>query len=240
MDPFSGIVLATGILFAFNLSNLAGKVIVIVLFGSSAIVWSIMLAKWREIRDATRANTRFINSFSAMDNVFDMFGKGTLHDMSPFFHIYRAVCETLEVELQERNANLKEVQNNPALLADSDILLARNAGERAMIMRLKILEKNMTLLATAVTAAPFLGLLGTVWGIMDSFSNIVISGSNTLKAVAPGIAGALLTTVVGLLVALPSAIGYNFLSVRIQQSAVDMESFLEELLAEIEKIKQKK
>lgn len=240
MDSLLGMILATGIVFAFNLSNLAGKVIVIILFAGSAVVWSIMLAKARELRETIRANARFIDLFSATDNVFDMFWKGSLHVTSPFFHIYRAVCETLEVELRERGANLKEIQNTPALLITSDMTLARNAGERTMIMQLKILEKNMTLLATAVTAAPFLGLLGTVWGIMDSFSNIVISGSNTLKAVAPGIAGALLTTVVGLLVALPSAIGYNFLSTRIQQSAVDMESFLEEVLAEMEKIKQGK
>lgn len=240
MDSLLGVILATGIVFAFNLSNLAGKVIVIILFAGSAVVWSIMLAKSRELRETIRANARFMDLFSTMDNMFDMFWEGSLHATAPFFHIYRTVCETLETELRERGANLKEIQNSPALLIASDITLARNAGERAMIMQLKIMEKNMTLLATAVTAAPFLGLLGTVWGIMDSFSNIVISGSNTLKAVAPGIAGALLTTVVGLLVALPSAIGYNFLSTRIHQSAVDMESFLEELLAEMEKIKQRK
>lgn len=230
--------LATGIIFAFNLSNLAGKVIVIILFVGSAIVWSIMLAKLRELNEVARANVRFMDSFSAMDNVFDMFVRGSIHKTSPLFTIYLAVCDSLEGELDKRGSSLKELKNNTVLLTASDMALARNAGERAMIMQIKKLEGNMTLLATAVTASPFLGLLGTVWGIMDSFSGIVLTGSNTLKAVAPGIAGALLTTVVGLLVALPSAIGYNFLSARIQQMAIDMESFLEEILAEAEKMKQ--
>jgi biopolymer transport protein TolQ len=86
----------------------------------------------------------------------------------------------------------------------------------------------MGLLATAVSSAPFLGLLGTVWGVMDAFGGMAVKGSATLSAVAPGISAALLTTVVGLLVALPSAIGYNLLTNQIRRLTVQMDNFAQE------------
>ena len=90
-------------------------------------------------------------------------------------------------------------------------------------------------MATAVTACPFLGLLGTVWGVMDAFSGMAVAGSAQLSAVAPGIAAALLTTVVGLLVALPSAIGYNILTSRVRELQVRTENFSQELIADIQR-----
>ena len=91
----------------------------------------------------------------------------------------------------------------------------------------------MGLLATAVSAAPFLGLLGTVWGVMDAFSGMADSGSAALSAVAPGISGALLTTIIGLIVALPSMIGYNLLSSKIRHIAVQMDNFSQEFVSRI-------
>ena len=93
----------------------------------------------------------------------------------------------------------------------------------------------MGVLATAVTASPFLGLLGTVWGVMESFSAMAKTGSVQLSAVAPGIAGALLTTVIALLVALPSAIGYNMLTTRVKELHVQTDNFAQELIAEVQR-----
>ena len=92
----------------------------------------------------------------------------------------------------------------------------------------------MGFLATAVTTAPFLGLLGTVWGVMAAFGGMAAQKSAQLSAVAPGISSALLTTVVGLLVALPSAIGYNLLSNQIRQLCVKTDNFAQELVSDIE------
>jgi biopolymer transport protein ExbB/TolQ len=83
-----------------------------------------------------------------------------------------------------------------------------------------------------VSASPFLGLLGTVWGVMEAFGGMAASGSAMLSAVAPGISGALLTTVVGLLVALPSAIGYNLLTNKIRRISVQMDNFAQEFISE--------
>ena len=86
----------------------------------------------------------------------------------------------------------------------------------------------MLMLATAVSAAPFLGLLGTVWGVMDGFGAMAQEGAANLSAVAPGISAALLTTVVGLLVARPSSIGYNWLLEQIRQQTEFIENFSQE------------
>jgi biopolymer transport protein TolQ len=99
-----------------------------------------------------------------------------------------------------------------------------------------LLEKRMGLLATAASAAPFLGLLGTVMGVMTAFSSMASSGPALLSDVAPGISGALLTTVVGLVVALPSSIGYNILSDRIRCITVMMDNFAQEFIGDLERI----
>ena len=92
----------------------------------------------------------------------------------------------------------------------------------------------MGILATAVNASPFLGLLGTVWGVMEAFTGMAMVGTATLSAVAPGIAAALLTTVMGLLVALPSAIGYNLLAGQIAELQVQTSNFSKEFMDRVQ------
>ena len=96
------------------------------------------------------------------------------------------------------------------------------------------LESQMIILSTAVSGAPFLGLLGTVWGVMDAFGGIARTGSANLAAMAPGVAGALITTVFGLLVAIPAMFGYNFLVTSVRSMIVQAENFAAELSSEIE------
>jgi len=95
------------------------------------------------------------------------------------------------------------------------------------------LESQMILLATAVSGAPFLGLLGTVWGVMDTFGDVAAAGSANLAAMAPGVSAALITTVTGLLVAIPAMFGYNFLVTSIRAMTVDMDNFAAELSSEL-------
>ena len=119
-------------------------------------------------------------------------------------------------------------------LNDIQINAVRNVAERTMADQALLLENSMGLLATAASTAPFLGLLGTVWGVMEAFGGMAVTGTAMLSAVAPGISGALLTTVVGLLVALPSAVGYNLLSDRLRRMSVEMDNFTQELISDIE------
>ena len=92
----------------------------------------------------------------------------------------------------------------------------------------------MILLASAVSGAPFLGLLGTVWGVMDAFTDIAVAGSPSLTTMAPGVSGALITTVTALCVAIPAMFGYNFLVTSIRAMIVEMDNFAAELASEFE------
>ena len=113
--------------------------------------------------------------------------------------------------------------------------IVRNIIDQTVDEQVIQLEKNVVVLATAVTAAPFLGLMGTVWGVMDAFGGLAIQGTATLSAVAPGISGSLIATLAGLIVALPSLIGYNMLTSRIRILSTMMEHFAEELMADLER-----
>ena len=110
----------------------------------------------------------------------------------------------------------------------------RSVVDRNLADEVLLLEDQMGLLATAVSAAPFLGLLGTVWGVMDAFAGMALAGNAALSAVAPGISGALLTTIIGLIVALPSMIGYNLLSAEIRRISVQMDNFAQEFIPGIQ------
>jgi biopolymer transport protein ExbB/TolQ len=96
------------------------------------------------------------------------------------------------------------------------------------------LESGLILLAIAVSGAPFLGLLGTVWGVMSTFGHIAQQGSATMAAMAPGVAAALITTVAGLLVAIPSMFGYNWLVHNLRVLTVDLDNFAQELVSKME------
>jgi biopolymer transport protein ExbB/TolQ len=118
---------------------------------------------------------------------------------------------------------------SPAQMRVVTTAMERAVGETALR-----LESQMILLATAVSGAPFLGLLGTVWGVMETFSDVATAGSANLAAMAPGVSAALITTVTGLLVAIPAMFGYNYLVTTIRAMIVGLDNFAAELASEFE------
>ena len=106
--------------------------------------------------------------------------------------------------------------------------------ERAVAQEAIALESGLILLAITVSGSPFLGLLGTVWGVMISFTDVAAQGSANLTALAPGVAGALVTTVAGLLVAIPSMFGYNWLVHTLRVMTVELDNFAQELMSKME------
>lgn len=196
----------------FAESSLPGKLIVLLLFISSVGVWYVMGTKMIQLARARKSSEHFLDLFRKKSNPFE---QGQRIPGSPLNTLYEAGC-----------AAISEQGDQP--LTSHQMESVRAVVDRTMADEALLLEDGMGLLATAVSACPFLGLLGTVWGVMDAFMGMASSGSATLSAVAPGIAGALLTTVVGLLVALPSAIGYNLLTSRIRRLAVQMDNFSQE------------
>ncbi|WP_372809114.1 MotA/TolQ/ExbB proton channel family protein [Pontiella sp.] len=222
----------------FSDSTLPGKMIVIVLFLGSAAAWTIMLTKRMQLSFASRSSRHFLSAFRTGANPTTLYVQEEEFPGSPLHTIYKEGCHALETELQahgiypEQLGELDSAYGRVLTLNQLEALrtvVDRNVADEALN-----LEDQMGLLATAVSAAPFLGLLGTVWGVMDAFSGMAASGSAALSAVAPGISGALLTTIVGLLVALPSMIGYNLLSAHIRRISVQMDNFAQEFISGIQ------
>jgi biopolymer transport protein ExbB/TolQ len=192
-----------------------------------------MISKLQLLRSVQREDDVFLSRYRAEKHPLGFFKRGIRLDNSPVFCIYRIACEQLQQAIAPKlDPNTGAKVGRRLTLSDLDHV--RSAMERAAIEESQKLEKNMGVLATAVSASPYLGLLGTVWGVMNSFGGMAVAQSTAISAVAPGISSALLTTVVGLLVALPSLVGYNFLTARIRQSHTRLQNFVDELAVGLE------
>lgn len=228
------------LLYSFRESNMAGKIIVLVLFVGSIFVWTVMVTKFSELSRAQAGSRRFLLAFRKEAQPLGLFLRRTRYAGSPLYTVYEKGCLSLGTEVEPLGTPPDElfvsgVGNEGLKLDRVQIEGVRNAVERTVADQALVLENRMSILATAVTASPFLGLLGTVWGVMEAFGGMATSGSAQLSAVAPGIAGALLTTVVGLLVALPSAIGYNILTAKVRCLFVETDNFAQEFIAEVQR-----
>jgi biopolymer transport protein ExbB/TolQ len=237
--PFPAIpVLAEGgLLYAFEHSTLPGRSVLFCLFLGSIFSWSVMVTKFMLIRRARAQSGRFLSLFRADRQTLRLYEAGTRFEGSPIFSVYKAGCRELTFHMlgspevdETFHARLEiSPKITPAQMRAVEAAMERAVGENA----LKI-EAQMILLASAVSGAPFLGLLGTVWGVMDTFSGVALAGSANLAAMAPGVSAALITTVTGLLVAIPAMFGYNFLVTTIRGMIVEMDNFAAELASEIE------
>lgn len=228
------------VLYAFRESTFSGKLIVMLLFLGSIVAWSIMITKFIELRRARGSSDLFLQGFRKEDNPIGLFLKRQTYLGSPLCRVYEAGCLGLGGEFDVGSHSTDSLTNQAGSqstrldrfqLSAVDGVVERTVADQALL-----LEQNMGWLATAVSSAPFLGLLGTVWGVMDAFGGMAVKGSATLSAVAPGISAALLTTVVGLLVALPSAIGYNLLTNQIRSLTVKMDNFAQEFEAAVRRV----
>ena len=225
---------------AFLRANTAGKALVVLLFIGSVVAWSIMVTKFREYRRAYRESKRFLAVYRSEPHPLALIMKRPSFPGCPLYMMYRAACRTLHGLIEARGINPQEwfggqPTDSMPKLNDADMKIVRNIIDQTVDEQVIQMEKNVVVLATAVTAAPFLGLMGTVWGGMDAFGGLAIQGTATLSAVAPGISGSLIATLAGLIVALPSLIGYNMLTSRIRILSAMMEHFAEELMTDLER-----
>lgn len=229
--------LAIGLIYAFQESTLEGKLVLLALFVASIFSWSVMVTKIRVLQEAKKQSRRFTSTFRRERKSLSVYESGLRFEGSPLADIYRAGCRELclqmmgSTEVDETfHARLEDADKiTPAQMRAVEAAMDRAVGESALK-----LESQMIVLSTAVSGAPFLGLLGTVWGVMDAFSGVAQAGSANLAAMAPGVAGALITTVTGLLVAIPAMFGYNFLVVSVRSMIVRCENFAAELASDFD------
>jgi biopolymer transport protein TolQ len=226
-----------GLVYSFVRATPEGKLVLLALFVASIFSWSVMITKMRMVRLAKQQNERFLGLFRSDRQPLKIYESKVRFDGSPLYAIYRAGCKELtfhlmgSVEVDETFWVRLDVAER---ITPSQMRVVTTSMERAVGESALRLEGQMILLATAVSGAPFLGLLGTVWGVMDTFTGVAIAGSANLAAMAPGVSGALITTVTGLLVAIPAMFGYNFLVTSIRSLMVQNDNFGAELSSEFE------
>jgi biopolymer transport protein TolQ len=228
---------AGGLLFAFEHSTIAGKLVLTLLCIVSIFSWSIMVTKLRVTQFARKQTARFLAAFRKDRQPLRLFESNARFPGAPLFNVYRAGCQEVTFHLLG-SAEVDETfrarlgiadKITPAQMGAVNAAMERAVGETALE-----LESQMILLATAVSGSPFLGLLGTVWGVMDTFTDVAVAGAPSLTAMAPGVSGALITTVTALCVAIPAMFGYNYLVTNIRGMIVEMDNFAAELASEFE------
>lgn len=227
---------------AYTQSDLLGKLIFIGLLALSVCTWVILFHKIYLTQQAWKNSIEFQRAFLlqkmnplALDSETP-FSKNSLN---PFRTIY-TILKKNTLELLNKNRHFTQNQapgkkEAPSFLSPTDVEFVEGHLYSTINQQTKFLEKNLFILATIVSLGPFLGLLGTVWGILTTFSDMTtqVSG-NTHQAVLGGLSLALATTVLGLVDAIPALIGYNYLKNNIRDLETEMEGFAHEILSSVE------
>ena len=250
--PFTPL-LANAMSFALEKATLEGKLTIGLLVIVSFISWSVILSKARQLYKASRMSKKFFNAYRATRDPMEMYKKDGEYPGAPAYEVFYAGAEELAYHLKNNpvevsRSSFKPISTNSVPGAETDVfarsvsIKISNASfesvkvslERAVSTQAISLEKGMIILTTAVAGGPFIGLLGTVWGVMETFSGIAIKQAASLTAMAPGVAGALLATVVGLFVAIPAMFAYNYMVTMVRSITQELDNFVTEYATAIE------
>jgi biopolymer transport protein TolQ len=216
-----------GILEMFLHAGFMGWIVAGVLIVLSLGSWAIMIGKFFHFRRAAHQSEEFLDQFRNSQRFSEVNAAAGRLTASPLVGIFQAGY--VEIDAQVKVARQESGGEQGAYRIRSLAGLERSL-QRALGSELALLARNSGFLATTAAAGPFIGLFGTVWGIMVAFQDIGVSGSTSLVAVAPGIAEALINTALGLGAAIPALMGYNFFSNRVRAFRHEMEDFVLEMI----------
>lgn len=208
--------------------TLDGWVIIIILMLFAVFSWVVILSKTFYLGLVEKENRAFMKPFSENSDPLSVDSSDTVYEEAPLFRLYRAGFENLKMLTPWVCGDEKQK------LTSKTINSVRTYLDEVYIREDQRLNQWLVLLTMAITGGPFLGLLGTVWGVMNTFAAMAEAGEANIMAIAPGVASALSTTVFGLIVAIPALFGYNFLASRIKKISADMDIFLDQFLLRIE------
>jgi len=216
--------------YIWDQATLEAKIIIIFLMFFSVTAWSVMAYKAVQMRRAKKLNQFFTAEFKSQKGVLEMFDRRISADGCPLFAVYQAGSVELDARLKGAGGESRKKYVSLKAMEHVKRLMENTVAQESLK-----LEGGLIILAIAVSGGPFLGLLGTVWGVMQTFAGIANSPQGaTLSAMAPGVSAALITTVAGLLVAIPSMFGYNWLVHTLRVLTVELDNFAQELVSKME------
>lgn len=203
------------------------KLVMLILFFFSVFSWAIILFKRNSLKSAARQSKKFLIVFRKSKNLLEVNEAAKKFRLSPLATLFQAGFKDLAYHTKSNP--------NPTI-SSSNLESINRALIKASNKEVTRMEKMMNFLATTGGVTPFIGLFGTVWGIMNAFGELSIEEINTLQAVAPGIAEALIATALGLFAAIPAVIAYNHYLHKIKEVIIEMEDFSIEFLSIAERL----
>ncbi len=202
--------------------SILANVVLVILLGFSVYSWTIIFAKWSSLGAARKSDARFLRAFRKANGIESVMVASEQFRPSPLVSVFDAGYEEVS-----RQVKAKGIPSN-----QDSITRSLQIGTNQQLARL---ENGLGWLATTASVSPFIGLLGTVLGIIRAFSNLKGAGSTSLDSVGPGIAEALIATAAGLFAAIPAAMAYNHFNHMLKALGSDMDDFGLEFLNLIER-----
>ena len=245
---------ANAAVYAIQNATIEGKITVIALLVLSLFSWTIIITKFRQLSIARRATKKFFAAYNSTRDPLDIQRKGEEYDGAPAYQLYIRGADELAYQLKNNPVQFQSVRrtnpvegvehtNTDYLAKSTTVKISMSSFEAVKVIleeaasgEAMALEKGMIVLSTAVAGGPFIGLLGTVWGVMSTFAGIAESKAATLTAMAPGVAAALVATVTGLLVAIPAMFAYNFMVTTIRAITQELDGFASRYANQIEHV----
>jgi biopolymer transport protein TolQ len=204
-------------------SGVVAKTVLLILLAFSVLSWAIILSKWSLIRRARVQSGRFVRAFRKAQRLQDVAAVAEQFKPSPLIGVFEGGYEEFRRQVGNPGGIVKNTQS------------VQRAMQIASSEEITRLERNLPWLAITAAATPFIGLFGTVWGIIDAFHGLGTAGAATLRAVAPGISEALITTAAGLAAAIPAVIAYNLLGSSLREFAARTDDFSLEFMNAVER-----
>ena len=216
-------------------SSMMGKGIVLVQLAASVVMVAVIIGKVKELSRVGRLARRVSRDVMTGRDVMEYYLARHPSSRSPIENIYHETCERLFKLLSPdtRGSFARGAGVHGAALTRNEIELVKSHCDHILDEEELRIEHGMGVIATIVALAPMLGLLGTVWGVLDAFADMGAAGSATIATMAPAISSALVTTVVGLLIAIPGVCAFNRLNATVRNLTADREGFADDLVGRI-------
>jgi len=217
----------TNIIDVFSRCDPVGQVITGGLALFSVIAWAVMIGKWNDLTNLRRLNHAFDSHLRDQKTVLDLPESLRNKRNIPYGDLY---ADAIEAYYRAGTIGREKGMDSSQFRLEH----TENALQRSLARQILRYETSMIFLASIVSGAPFMGLLGTVWGVMEAFSAVAVQQSASIASLAPGVSAALLTTIAGLVVAIPSVFGYNALLAKTKVMVTELENYASSLADRIE------
>ncbi len=211
-------------------STVMAKVVFALLVLMSIVSWGIMLSKFLQYRRADSEGDEFLEIFRRSKRFSEVNAAAGRLAGSPIVGLFQAGYAEIDAQVKAAQEEAKGTGAAPSSFRVKSLEGVERSLHRAIAVERAVIARGTPFLATTASASPFIGLFGTVWGIMMAFSEIGATGSTSITAVAPGIAEALINTAAGLGAAVPALVGFNYFAARLRETQSQMQDFILEFM----------